>query len=217
MQGTSAVLQLTSCPTHPQLLFKMWSATELCTGSMGCKLEVSGSASASSDNLSQMSFVLWTVVFVDHSFSGSRVATPFAGGVRSSMCKSETYVLDASFNPEEFVEDIKKAKAAVGEATEEDAQHLQRLVLISQVLLYGGHILLLAGAAVPWGLTTLLLCATAAFMIAYARCMKWAIIGHHVSHGGFDSLQKNRPNALPKHYKRGVFAIGFRRFLDWCL
>ena len=36
------------------------------------------------------------------------------------MCKSETYVLDASFNPEEFVEDIKKAKAAVGEATHED-------------------------------------------------------------------------------------------------
>lgn len=50
-------------------------------------------------------------------------------------------------------------------------------------------------------------------MIAYARCMKWAIIGHHVSHGGrcftcltmrqrgFDSLQKSHPNALPKHYK----------------
>ena len=36
------------------------------------------------------------------------------------MCKSETYVLDANFNPEEFVEDIKKAKAAVGEATHED-------------------------------------------------------------------------------------------------
>ena len=158
-----------------------------------------------------------TVVFVDGSFSGSRVATPFAGGVRSSMCKSESYVLDASFNPEEFVEDIKKAKAAVGEATEEDAQHLQHLVLISQVLLYGGHILLLAGAAMPWGIKTLLLCATAAFMIAYARCMKWAIIGHHVSHGGFDSLQKNHPNVLPKHYKRGVFAIGFRRFLDWWL
>lgn len=161
--------------------------------------------------------VLSTVVFVDRSFSGSRVATPFAGGVRSSMCKSETYVLDASFNPEEFVEDIKKAKAAVGEATEEDAQHLQHLVMISQVLLYGGHILLLAGAAMPWGINSLLLCATAAFMIAYARCMKWAIIGHHVSHGGFDSLQKNHPNALPKHYKRGVFAIGFRRFLDWWL
>ena len=160
--------------------------------------------------------VLSTVVFVDRSFSGSRVATPFAGGVRSSMCKSETYVLDASFNPEEFVEDIKKAKAAVGEATEEDAQHLQHLVMISQVLLYGGHILLLAGAAMPWGINILLLWA-AAFMIAYARCMKWAIIGHHVSHGGFDSLQKNHPNALPKHYKRGVFAIGFRRFLDWWL
>ena len=49
------------------------------------------------------------------------------------MCKSDSYVLDESFNPEEFVADIKKAKAAVGEATEEDAQHLHRLVLISQV------------------------------------------------------------------------------------
>ena len=131
------------------------------------------------------------------------------------MCKSESYVLDASFNPEEFVEDIKKAKAAVGEATEEDAQHLQRLVLISQVLLYGGHVLLLVGAALPFGVATLMVCSVGAGMIAFARCMKWAIIGHHVSHGGYDALQKNHPNALPSHYKRGVFAIGMRRFFDW--
>lgn len=131
------------------------------------------------------------------------------------MCKSETYVLDASFNPEEFVEDIKKAKAAVGEATHEDAQHLQRLVFISQVLLYGGHVLLLTGAALPFGAGALLSLSAGALMIAYARCMKWAIIGHHVSHGGYDSLQKKHPDALPKHYKRGVFAIGFRRFFDW--
>ena len=38
------------------------------------------------------------------------------------MSKSETYVLDASFNPEEFVEDIKEAKAAVGEASHEDGE-----------------------------------------------------------------------------------------------
>lgn len=131
------------------------------------------------------------------------------------MCKSETYVLEASFNPEEFVDDIKKAKAAVGEATEEDAQHLKHLVLISQVLLYGGHILLLAGAAMPWGVATLLVCSLGACMIAFARCMKWAIVGHHVSHGGYDSVQKSHPEALPSHYKRGVFAIGFRRFFDW--
>ena len=131
------------------------------------------------------------------------------------MCKSETYVLEASFNPEEFVDDIKKAKAAVGEATEEDAQHLKHLVLISQVLLYGGHVLLLVGAAMPWGVATLLVCSLGACMIAFARCMKWAIIGHHVSHGGYDSVQKSHPEALPSHYKRGVFAIGFRRFFDW--
>ncbi|CAK9070856.1 unnamed protein product [Durusdinium trenchii] len=130
------------------------------------------------------------------------------------MCKSDSYVLDESFNPEEFVADIKKAKAAVGEATEEDAQHLHRLVLISQVVLYGGHIFLLLGAAMP-SMAALLLCGLGACMIAFARCMKWAIIGHHVSHGGYDSLQKSHPNALPAHYKRGVFAIGVRRFFDW--
>jgi hypothetical protein len=33
---------------------------------------------------------------------------------------------------------------------------LQRLVFISQVLLYGGHVLLLTGAALPFGATALL-------------------------------------------------------------
>ena len=40
--------------------------------------------------------------------------------------------------------------------TPQDAQHLQRLVFISQVLLYGGHVLLLTGAALPFGATALL-------------------------------------------------------------
>lgn len=129
------------------------------------------------------------------------------------MCKSDTYVLDPSFDPDAFVADLKAAKAAVGDATEEDARHLQGLVLTSRVLLYGGHCLLLLGAALPhfaWLALTLSAC-----MISFARCMNWAIIGHHVSHGGFDKLQKTHPHALPSHYKRGVFAIGLRRFLDW--
>jgi hypothetical protein len=60
------------------------------------------------------------------SFSGSkypeRQLTKAGNHTKSGMCKSETYVLDASFNPEEFVEDIKKAKAAVGEASHEDGE-----------------------------------------------------------------------------------------------
>eukprot|EP00439_Symbiodinium_sp_Y106_P015033 s4733_g2.t1 len=134
---------------------------------------------------------------------------PYAAGFEGPMCKSETYVLDSSFDPAAFVADVKEAKAAVGDATEEDARHLQGLVLTSQVLLYGGHAMLLVGAALPhfsW-----LVLALGALMISFARCMKWTIIGHHVSHGGFDKLQKTHPNALPSHYKRGVFAI------DWIL
>eukprot|EP00437_Effrenium_voratum_P033236 CAMPEP_0181477974 /NCGR_PEP_ID=MMETSP1110-20121109/42498_1 /TAXON_ID=174948 /ORGANISM="Symbiodinium sp., Strain CCMP421" /LENGTH=445 /DNA_ID=CAMNT_0023603303 /DNA_START=49 /DNA_END=1383 /DNA_ORIENTATION=+ len=131
------------------------------------------------------------------------------------MCKSEKYILDSSFDPDKFLADITAAKAAVGEATEEDATHMQRIVFISQVLLYGGHALLLVSAAMSWGALTVATCFVGACMISFARCMKWAIIGHHVCHGGFDKLQKSHPNVLPSHYKRGVFAIGARRFFDW--
>lgn len=129
---------------------------------------------------------------------------------------SETYVLSNSFDPDEFLADVKAAKAAVGEATEADARHLQGLVLGSQLLLYGGHALLLLGVALAsWGIPAAATCLVAAAMISTARCMKWAIIGHHISHGGYDKLQKSHPNALPSHYRRGVFAVGTRRFLDW--
>jgi len=128
---------------------------------------------------------------------------------------SETYVLKDEFNPDAFLADVKAAKAAVGEATEADAKHLQGLVLTTNVLVYGGQVLVFLGTAQAWGLTAAACCLLGATMIAISRCMKWTIIGHHVSHGGYDKLQKSNPDVLAPHYKRGIFAVGFRRVLDW--
>jgi len=127
---------------------------------------------------------------------------------------AETYVLK-DLDEDAFLADVKAAKAAVGEATEADARHLQGLVRATQVLVYGGHVLLFLGTAQVWSFTAAMTCILAATMIGIARCMKWTIIGHHVSHGGYDKLQRSNPECLDPQYKRGVFAVGYRRVLDW--
>jgi len=130
----------------------------------------------------------------------------------------KSYVLQADFDQDGFLEDIMAARAAVGEATEADAQHLQRLVLITRLLMVVGYVLLAIVALQPWTVTgiTLLCGAIAASAISLARCMSWVIIGHHVSHGGYDKVQKLAPGVLSPQYRRGTFGVGFlRRCLDW--
>lgn len=130
------------------------------------------------------------------------------------MADAKTYVLH-DLDGDAFLADVLAAKAAVGEATEADAGHLRVIVRATQVLLYGGHVLLFLGTAQVWGLAAAATCLVAAAMISTGRCMKWAIVGHHVMHGGYDGLQRRRPGCLEPQYKRGRFAIGLRRVLDW--
>eukprot|EP00931_Biecheleriopsis_adriatica_P058352 TRINITY_DN3470_c0_g1_i1.p1 TRINITY_DN3470_c0_g1~~TRINITY_DN3470_c0_g1_i1.p1 ORF type:complete len:465 (-),score=95.19 TRINITY_DN3470_c0_g1_i1:80-1414(-) len=128
---------------------------------------------------------------------------------------SEQYVMPATFRPDEFLADVKAAKAAVGEATLADARHLQFLMNLSRFLVYGGHLLVFLAVAKAQGFLLGMACLVGAFMISTSRCMSWTIIGHHVSHGGYDKYQKNNQGVLAPHLKRGIFAIGWRRFLDW--
>jgi fatty acid desaturase len=125
------------------------------------------------------------------------------------------YVLPSTFKPDKFLADIKAAKAAVGDPTEEDARHMKGIVLTAKVLLYGGHALLFLGILQAWGPLTAVCCLAAAIMISTGRCMNWTIIGHHTCHGGLDKLQSSHPDALPPQYKRGIFAFGARRVIDW--
>jgi len=129
--------------------------------------------------------------------------------------ESESYVLTDGFNPDDFLSDVMAAKAAVGKASEADAKHLQGLVLTADVLVYGAHLLVFVSTAQAWGATAAASCLLGAAMISASRCMRWTIIGHHVSHGGFDQLRESHPGALAPQYKRGVFGVGSRRILDW--
>jgi len=128
---------------------------------------------------------------------------------------AETFVLKSGFDPDAFLADMKAAKEAVGEAGEADARHLMKLVNFARGFACAGYLLILAGVSQPLALVPGLACAVGAVLVSTARCMRWTIIGHHVGHGGYDKLQRDHPGTLPKQYKRGTFATGFRRFIDW--
>mmetsp|Transcript_62468 Transcript_62468/g.103899 ORF Transcript_62468/g.103899 Transcript_62468/m.103899 type:complete len:452 (-) Transcript_62468:198-1553(-) len=119
------------------------------------------------------------------------------------------------FNPQAFVADVKAAKAAVGEAGDADARHLEGLMTFQQVMVILGYLLLAIGAVRPSGFTPPLCLLVAAGMISLHRCMAFCIIGHHISHGGFDKVQKGLVGRLPAYIKRGRFAVGVRRLMDW--
>lgn len=125
-------------------------------------------------------------------------------------------MLPQGFDEVAFLNDVRAAKDAVGPATEEDARHLNFLVRTTQALGIIGHGLIFFCAAHSLSASSVMGLIVAALAISTARCMTWTIIGHHVSHGGFDNCQKEHPASLPDKYRRGVFAVGsWRRVLDW--
>jgi len=124
-------------------------------------------------------------------------------------------VLQNNFDEKGFLQDVLAAKSAVGEASEEDAQHLQKLVMLTRILAAGGHLLLCAGCCSRAARVAIACCGLSVLMISFTRCVRWTVIGHHVSHGGYDKVHKNCASALPHQYHRGRFATGARRMLDW--
>jgi fatty acid desaturase len=151
--------------------------------------------------------------------SGDASAGPpskrLATGSKLKKDKENVYVHGKNFDADGFLKDIYDAKKAVGPSGPADAAHLYYLIGLAQFLSYGGHILLFASAFRAGGATAATIYGTLGCgMIAFSRCMRWTIIGHHVSHGGYTSLSANK--TLPHKYKRGNFAVGFvRRCIDW--
>lgn len=125
-----------------------------------------------------------------------------------------TYVHDVDFDANAFLQDVTEAKNAVGKAGEDDARHLHYLVAMTHWLACVGHVLLFLGALRAGGwIVAILIGVLGAGMISLCRCMRWTIIGHHVSHGGYSQLAGKQ---IHEGYRRGVFAFGtFRRLMDW--
>eukprot|EP00929_Paragymnodinium_shiwhaense_P034378 TRINITY_DN1871_c0_g1_i5.p2 TRINITY_DN1871_c0_g1~~TRINITY_DN1871_c0_g1_i5.p2 ORF type:complete len:464 (+),score=133.41 TRINITY_DN1871_c0_g1_i5:184-1575(+) len=125
------------------------------------------------------------------------------------------FIHGSEFNEEEFLADMKRAKDSIGEPSMEDANHMMRIVDFVRLSLVGGHLLLMVSVFQTCQYRLLAGGILAALMISTSRCLAWTIVGHHVSHGGCDRFQKLHPGAIPHQYKRGVFAVGVRRFFDW--
>mmetsp|Transcript_102037 Transcript_102037/g.329136 ORF Transcript_102037/g.329136 Transcript_102037/m.329136 type:complete len:450 (+) Transcript_102037:93-1442(+) len=131
------------------------------------------------------------------------------------MCIKENYVLKSGFDSNAFLSDMKAAKEAVGESGPADARHLEFLVGLDRGFACMGYVLVILGASQSFSLLPGIACVAGAILISTGRCMRWVIIGHHVTHGGYDQIHKNHPGVLSKHYKRGIFGTGCRRFIDW--
>lgn len=80
-----------------------------------------------------------------------------------------------------------------------DRDHLFRIETLGRVASVGGL------AACLLGVNPL-----AIGLLSLGTFIRWAIVGHHVSHGGYDKV----PDAPPR-YRSKVFARGWRRVIDW--
>jgi fatty acid desaturase len=88
------------------------------------------------------------------------------------------------------------AKRELGRA---DFQHMKKMIA-------WGRICTILGYGTAWIFPNPI----SMLLIAQGATTRWAIVAHHVLHGGLDKL----PNT-PNHLTRRGFAMGFRRPIDW--
>lgn len=109
-------------------------------------------------------------------------------------------MLISSIDTQGFAAEIEalyqKLKADIGP---EDLIHLKKMER-------WGRVCSLLGYATAWVIPNPL----SAFLISQGNVTRWAMMGHHVCHRGYDKVPD-----VPKRYQSKFFAQGWRRFIDW--
>ncbi len=82
---------------------------------------------------------------------------------------------------------------------EPDLKHLKKIER-------WGRICSFAGYATAWIFPNPL----SAFLISQGNITRWAMMGHHICHRGYDRVPE-----VPRRYQSKFFAKGWRRFIDW--
>ncbi|MBC7172075.1 MAG: fatty acid desaturase, partial [Polyangiaceae bacterium] len=101
---------------------------------------------------------------------------------------------------EAFARDLDALRARVlHELGPEDLAHLRKIER-------WGRACTAAGYASAWIVPNPI----SALLLSQGRLTRWAMVAHHVSHGGYDRV----PGAPESRRSRG-FARGLRRFVDW--
>lgn len=101
----------------------------------------------------------------------------------------------------EFLGELRALRAGVdARRGPEDVRHLAKIER-------WGRLATLVGYATAWlGVNPV-----SVLGIALGISTRWAIVAHHVLHGGYDASK-----TAPPRYRSRVFASGWRRLVDWC-
>ncbi len=107
--------------------------------------------------------------------------------------------------------DIDKIKETIGDATQEDFEHLLKLERWGRYCTFGGFGLIIAIIAFDIsGFIFFLLALSAAALIGIGNVARWANVTHPILHGAYDKV----PN-IPYKYTKAGYATGLRRYIDW--
>ena len=130
--------------------------------------------------------------------------------------QSHQYTPYDQIDKEQLKKDIEEAKATIGEATEEDFQHLLKMERWGRAATALGFTLILVISLIELetgginGFVFWPLAIIAAILISTGNVGRWANVTHPVLHGAYDKV----PN-VPQKYKKRYYAQGSRRYLDW--
>jgi fatty acid desaturase len=130
--------------------------------------------------------------------------------------QSHQYTPYDQIDKEQLRKDIEEAKATIGEASQEDFEHLLKMERWGRMFTASGFALTIAIAIsemssggmsgfIFWPLAII-----AAILISTGNVGRWANVTHPVLHGAYDKV----PN-VPNKYKKKYYAQGNRRWLDW--
>jgi len=130
--------------------------------------------------------------------------------------QSHQYTPYDQIDKEQLKKDIEEARDSIGEATEEDFQHLLKMERWGRTATFSGYFLALLislielssggiGTFMFWFLATV-----SALLISIGNVGRWANVTHPILHGAYDKV----PN-IPEKYTKKFYAKGARRHLDW--
>jgi len=130
--------------------------------------------------------------------------------------QSHQYTPYDQIDKEQLKKDIEEARDSIGEATEEDFQHLLKMERWGRTATFSGYFLALLISLIELssgGIGTFMfwfLAVVSALLISTGNVGRWANVTHPILHGAYDKV----PN-IPEKYTKKFYAKGARRHLDW--
>ena len=126
-----------------------------------------------------------------------------------------TYTKYKDIDQELLQKDIDAIKETIGDATQEDFDHLLKLESWGRGSTFSGFFLIfvVTGLELSIGLNGVwfwILSILSAILIGIGNVARWADVTHPILHGAYDKIP-----GIPYRYTKKGYAQGLRRYIDW--